>query len=305
MFERFTEQARRAIFFARYEASQFGSQTIELEHLLLGVLREYPGLSFGTREAVRKEIELRSPVRGDKVSTSVDLPLSLEMKRALVYAKEQVKESEYITPKELLYGVLRIEESLAAQVMRQFNIPLISEEPPPAKPDKPAEEEPDSEYEPTLSSYASVTLAPFVDRLERLVAASEEYLNEIGEVGADHELKRKPWTRRETLGHLIDWASTYHQWLARVMTEPRLSAHSYPQEEWVRVQGYQKIPWRRLVRTWVNLNKLVTHVAARIPEEKLSVPCRVGIDAVKPFIDLFRRYVEQHEDLLGQILARD
>ena len=40
MFERYTEKARRVIFFARYEASQFGSPLIESEHLLLGLLRE-------------------------------------------------------------------------------------------------------------------------------------------------------------------------------------------------------------------------------------------------------------------------
>src|SRR5216117_354849 len=40
MFERYTEKARRVIFFARYEASQYGSTTIESEHLLLGLVRE-------------------------------------------------------------------------------------------------------------------------------------------------------------------------------------------------------------------------------------------------------------------------
>ena len=40
MFERYTERARRVIFFARYEATQFGSRTIESEHFLLGLLRE-------------------------------------------------------------------------------------------------------------------------------------------------------------------------------------------------------------------------------------------------------------------------
>jgi ATP-dependent Clp protease ATP-binding subunit ClpC len=39
MFERYTEKARRVIFFARYEASQFGSPYIESEHVLLGLLR--------------------------------------------------------------------------------------------------------------------------------------------------------------------------------------------------------------------------------------------------------------------------
>jgi ATP-dependent Clp protease ATP-binding subunit ClpC len=40
MFERYVEKARRSIFFARYEASAFGSPVIDIEHLLLGILRE-------------------------------------------------------------------------------------------------------------------------------------------------------------------------------------------------------------------------------------------------------------------------
>ena len=40
MFERYTEKARRVIFFARYEASQLGEALIEPHHLLLGVTRE-------------------------------------------------------------------------------------------------------------------------------------------------------------------------------------------------------------------------------------------------------------------------
>jgi len=40
MFERYAESARRVIFFARNEAVQFGSTTIETEHLLLALLQE-------------------------------------------------------------------------------------------------------------------------------------------------------------------------------------------------------------------------------------------------------------------------
>jgi len=43
MFERYTEEARRALFFARYAASQRGSMSIESEHLLLGLIRETRG----------------------------------------------------------------------------------------------------------------------------------------------------------------------------------------------------------------------------------------------------------------------
>jgi ATP-dependent Clp protease ATP-binding subunit ClpC len=38
MFERFTERARRSIFFARHEASQYGSPRIETEQLLREIL---------------------------------------------------------------------------------------------------------------------------------------------------------------------------------------------------------------------------------------------------------------------------
>ena len=79
MFERYTEKARRVIFFARYEASQFGSPYIETEHLLLGLLREDKALtnrflrSHASVESIRKQIEGHTTIR-EKVSTSVDLP---------------------------------------------------------------------------------------------------------------------------------------------------------------------------------------------------------------------------------------
>ncbi|MGC4053504.1 MAG: Clp protease N-terminal domain-containing protein [Paludibaculum sp.] len=61
MFERYTEKARRVIFFARYEASQFGSPYIETEHLLLGLLRE--DKPWRTASCGRKRTSSRSASR--------------------------------------------------------------------------------------------------------------------------------------------------------------------------------------------------------------------------------------------------
>ena len=75
MLERFTEKARRVIFFARYEASQYGSPCIETEHLLLGLVREDKALAnrylraHGSIESIRKEIESRITIR-ERISTS-------------------------------------------------------------------------------------------------------------------------------------------------------------------------------------------------------------------------------------------
>lgn len=122
MFERYTEKSRRVIFFARYEASEFGSPYIETEHLLLGLMRENPVLvrliPRLQPESVRKEISALSPVR-EKTSTSVDLPLSDECKRVLAYAAEEAERlaSHAITPAHLLLGLLRETGSLTARIL--------------------------------------------------------------------------------------------------------------------------------------------------------------------------------------------
>lgn len=96
MFERYTEKARRTVFYARYEASQFGSPYIETEHLLLGLLRENKALTnlfLGAHqpvEEIRRKIEART-VRNEPTSTSVDLPLSNEGKRTMAYAAEEAE----------------------------------------------------------------------------------------------------------------------------------------------------------------------------------------------------------------------
>ena len=96
MFERYTEKARRVIFFARYEASQYGSPYIETEHLLLGLMREDKALANrflrqqGSIESIRKEIEARITIR-ERISTSVEVPLSAECKRILNMAAEEAE----------------------------------------------------------------------------------------------------------------------------------------------------------------------------------------------------------------------
>ena len=137
MFERYTEKARRVIFFARYEASQFGSPYIETEHLLLGLLREDKALtnrflrSHASIESIRKQIEARTTVR-EKISTAVDLPLSEECKRVLNYAAEEAEHlsHRHIGTEHLLLGLLREEKSFAAQILneRGLRISTVREE---------------------------------------------------------------------------------------------------------------------------------------------------------------------------------
>jgi ATP-dependent Clp protease ATP-binding subunit ClpA len=77
MFERYTEQARRVIFFARYEASQFGSPYIETEHLLLGLLREDKGLTSGSCVHMPRSSPPESRLRDTLLSGRSSRPRSI------------------------------------------------------------------------------------------------------------------------------------------------------------------------------------------------------------------------------------
>src|SRR5688572_12920623 len=125
MFERYTENARRTLFFARYEASVLGSPSIETHHLLLGVIREAQELTTrifaeaGVSLAdLRREIEQLAPPRS-AIGTSVEIPFSADGKQALRAAAEEAERflHDSIGPEHLLLGLLRVEPSPAAQLL--------------------------------------------------------------------------------------------------------------------------------------------------------------------------------------------
>jgi hypothetical protein len=134
VFERYTEKARRVVFFARYEASQFGSPYIESEHLLLGFLREskvdsarlFPSSSFIV-DTIRKQIEAHTTLR-KKILTSVDLPLSEECRRILLYASEEADHlsHKHIGTEHLLLGALREKDCYAALLLNENGVTLES-----------------------------------------------------------------------------------------------------------------------------------------------------------------------------------
>lgn len=129
MFECYTEKARRVVFFARYEASQFGSPYIESEHLLLGFLRENktPIPSSLTIDPIREQIKRHTKVR-NKIFTSVDLPLSKECQHILLHASEEADRlaHKHIGTEHLLVGMLQEKDCYAARLLNENGISLDS-----------------------------------------------------------------------------------------------------------------------------------------------------------------------------------
>ena len=132
MFERYNESARRALFFARYESSELGAVTIETEHLLLGLVRERKGVTGRlletaqvTLERAHADVERRAPVR-PKVSTSIEMPFSAEVKRVLeaAAAEADALHHSYIGTEHLLLGMLREEQSVAGSLLIGYGLHL-------------------------------------------------------------------------------------------------------------------------------------------------------------------------------------
>jgi ATP-dependent Clp protease ATP-binding subunit ClpC len=182
MFERFTEKARRVIFFARYEASQFGSPYIETEHVLLGLLREDKALAHKfvksppLFESIRKQIEAHTTIR-EKVSTSVDLPLSNENKRVLTYAAEEAERltHNHIGTEHLLLGLLREEKCFASQILRERGVTLsIVREEFARAPHQTGPSSPTHETGLLAGSSRDLTKAAADKELDRLIGRSNE-----------------------------------------------------------------------------------------------------------------------------------
>jgi ATP-dependent Clp protease ATP-binding subunit ClpC len=138
MFEKYNEKARRALFFARYEASKLGSRVIESEHILLGVLREGEEIikEIFSRFNVKPE-QIRREVEGDRlfvdrISSSAELPLSEESKKILAYAAHEAESMlhQYVGTEHLLIGILRVESSTAARILtaKGLNVYGVREE---------------------------------------------------------------------------------------------------------------------------------------------------------------------------------
>jgi ATP-dependent Clp protease ATP-binding subunit ClpC len=114
MFERYTDEARRVIFFARYEASRLGSPIIETEHIWLGLLRESKKVVKRLAPRVTAEaVHGRLIHHAQRISMTVQIPLSDGATRVLAGATAEAdsRGQKHITPDYLVLALLREEQT--------------------------------------------------------------------------------------------------------------------------------------------------------------------------------------------------
>lgn len=131
MYERYSQEARRAIFFSAWEARQAASGYIEPEHLLLSLTHE-PNSKANQLFSLVAHVEKFRQQLGSHVSAkipqSVDLPLSNAGKRVLVYTAEEADRltSKPIGTEHLLLGLLREKKSRVPEALAAVGIDLHS-----------------------------------------------------------------------------------------------------------------------------------------------------------------------------------
>jgi ATP-dependent Clp protease ATP-binding subunit ClpC len=131
MFERYREDARRAIFFARREAQQSGSAYIEPAHLLLSLAHDADSKAnqlFGLSAHAENFRSLLGVHASAQPSTSVAFPLSNAGKRILAYTAEEAERlrSQPIGTEHLLLGLLREKKSGVPAALGAAGIDLHS-----------------------------------------------------------------------------------------------------------------------------------------------------------------------------------
>jgi len=131
MWQRFTERARRVIFYAQEEAGRLGENYVSTEHLLLGLVREPDSVAARILERmgvslsrVRSEIE-RQVSRGEG-RLGQETQLTPRAKRVIDLAYDEARQlnNNYIGTEHLLLGLIREGEGLAGRVLARLGVDL-------------------------------------------------------------------------------------------------------------------------------------------------------------------------------------
>lgn len=132
MWQRFTERARKVVFYAQEEAQKIGEGYVSTEHILLGLCREPDSTAALALERlgislnrVRGETEKQLP-RGE-ARPSQDMTLTPRAKRVidLAYDEARALNNNFIGTEHLLLGLIREGDGLAGRVLEKLGADLF------------------------------------------------------------------------------------------------------------------------------------------------------------------------------------
>ena len=148
-----------------------------------------------------------------------------------------------------------------------------------------------------------------IQQIQSLVHKGISELSIINPKETDVKLSPDKWSKKEILGHLIDSALNNHQRCVRAGYKVADQFPAYDQNEWVRIQEYNKLSWHDLIRFWNDLNQHLCHIIRCLPEDAKSRPCNIGKEEpviLKFVVEDYARHLQHHlEQILGKKIKSD
>ena len=129
---RFSQRIKDVLSYSKEEAIRLGNAHISTEHLFLGILRDGEGLAIDILILMGVELydirrsieELIRPESAIKINDSENIPLlkSAEKALKLVYLEAKSLHDDTIDTGHLLLAIMKDENSIATQVLKENNI---------------------------------------------------------------------------------------------------------------------------------------------------------------------------------------
>jgi ATP-dependent Clp protease ATP-binding subunit ClpC len=131
-FDKFTEQAKKALSLAQEEAQRLKHNYIGTEHLLLGLVREGDGVAAKVLQKLGVELQtVRNAVefilgRGDRIVLGIEIGLTPRAKKVIELAIDEARRMNhhYIGTEHLLLGLIREGEGVAIGVLESLGVKL-------------------------------------------------------------------------------------------------------------------------------------------------------------------------------------
>lgn len=106
----------------------------------------------------------------------------------------------------------------------------------------------------------------WIESFRQIIDRANSRLLQISEEQSEIAPAPGKWSAKEIVGHLIDSAANNHQRFVRAQFTDDLIFPGYEQDQWVRVQNYNRRPWVQLLELWRQYNLHLAHVMSAIPE---------------------------------------
>ena len=140
-----------------------------------------------------------------------------------------------------------------------------------------------------------------ITRLDYLCRIIPPLIFKLKEVDFSHNSSPGKWSKKETLGHLIDSATNNHHRFVRAQFEDK-PLITYYADDWVSASRYQTMPLGHMVSFWLLYNHHIAEIVKQLPEDILKRECNSGDESPRTLAWLFDDYVVHQEHHLKEMV---